>query len=59
MYGHTLGGSVGLGYVEHPEGVDREFIEQGRFELEIAGKRFAASASLRPMYDPKGENLKC
>ena len=59
MYGHTLGGSVGLGYVEHPEGVDHEFMESGNFELEVAGKRFAAAASLRPMYDPTGEKIKC
>ena len=59
MYGHTLGGSVGLGYVEHPGGVDQEFIATGNFELEVAGKRFAAAASLRPMYDPTGEKIKC
>jgi 4-methylaminobutanoate oxidase (formaldehyde-forming) len=59
MYGHTLGGSVGLGYVEHSEGVDHEFIESGSFELEVAGKRFAAAASFRPMYDPTGEKIKC
>jgi 4-methylaminobutanoate oxidase (formaldehyde-forming) len=59
MYGHTLGGSIGLGYVEHPEGVDREFITSGRFELEVAGKRFSATASLRPMYDPAGVKIKC
>ena len=58
MYGHTLGGSVGLGYVEHPGGVDQEFIATGNFELEVAGKRFAAAASLRPMYDPTGEKIK-
>ena len=59
MYGHTLGGSVGLGYVEHSEGVDHEFMASGNFELEVAGKRFAAAASLRPMYDPTGEKIKC
>jgi 4-methylaminobutanoate oxidase (formaldehyde-forming) len=59
MYGHTLGGSVGLGYVEHPEVVDHEFISTGNFEIEVAGKRFAAASSLRPMYDPMGEKIKC
>jgi 4-methylaminobutanoate oxidase (formaldehyde-forming) len=59
MYGHTLGGSVGLGYVEHSEGVDEEFIKTGRFELEVAGKRFSAVASLRPMYDSTGKKIKC
>jgi 4-methylaminobutanoate oxidase (formaldehyde-forming) len=59
MYGHTLGGSVGLGYVEFAEGVDENFIKTGNFELEVAGERFPAVASLRPMYDPAGQKTKC
>jgi 4-methylaminobutanoate oxidase (formaldehyde-forming) len=53
-YGHTLGGSVGLGYVEYEEGVTADFIKSGRFEIEVTGRRYPAKASLRPMYDPKG-----
>ncbi|MEK9785667.1 MAG: FAD-dependent oxidoreductase [Gammaproteobacteria bacterium] len=58
MYGHTLGGCVGLGYVEHAEGVDRQFINEGSWEIEIAGERIAAKASLSPLYDPKSERVK-
>jgi glycine cleavage system aminomethyltransferase T/glycine/D-amino acid oxidase-like deaminating enzyme len=53
-YGYTLGGAVGLGFINHEEGVTVDFIRSGRFELEIAGHRYPAKASLRPMYDPKG-----
>ena len=53
-YGHTLGGAVGLGYVNHDEGVTADFITGGQFEIEIGGQRHPAKASLRPMYDPKG-----
>ncbi|MFN2188409.1 MAG: glycine cleavage T C-terminal barrel domain-containing protein, partial [Candidatus Promineifilaceae bacterium] len=53
-YGHTLGGAVGLGYVNHEEGVTSAFINSGRFEIEIQGVRYPAKASLRPMYDPRG-----
>jgi glycine cleavage system aminomethyltransferase T/glycine/D-amino acid oxidase-like deaminating enzyme len=52
-YGHTLGGSVGLGQVENTEGVTADFIKSGGFEIEIASVRYPAKASLRPMYDPK------
>jgi 4-methylaminobutanoate oxidase (formaldehyde-forming) len=52
-YGHTLGRAVGMGYVEHEEGVDRAFIETGAYEIRIAGERFAATATLQPPYDPK------
>ena len=58
MYGHTLGGCVGLGYVERAEGVDRQFINEGSWEIEIAGERIAAKASLSPLYDPKSERVK-
>jgi 4-methylaminobutanoate oxidase (formaldehyde-forming) len=56
-YGHTLGGSVGLGYVENPEGVTAEMIREGSFEIDVAGVRVPAVASLQPLYDP--ENEKC
>jgi len=58
-YGHTLGGAVGLGYVENEEGgASPEWVRSGRYEIMIAGERHAAKASLRPMYDPKGERMR-
>ncbi len=59
MYGHTLGSSVALGYVEHAAGVDADFVADGDFEIEIAGERYAARAALRPLYDPRGERVRC
>lgn len=58
MFGHTLGGSVALGYVHNPEGVTTQYVETGDFEIGVAGERFAAKASLRPMYDPKSERMR-
>ena len=52
-YGHTLGGAVGLGFVESGEPVTKSYVADGRWELEIAGERFGATASLRPLYDPQ------
>ncbi len=57
-YGFTLGGSVGLGTVENEGGVPKEFIESGKFEIDVAGERYPAKASIRPMYDPKGERVR-
>ncbi len=53
MYGHTLGAAVALGYVAIPEGCGDSYIHAGRYEIEIAGARVAARASLAPLYDPK------
>lgn len=47
MYGHTLGAAVALGYVHNPAGVTPSYVRAGRYEIEIAGKRYRAQASLR------------
>ena len=57
-YGHTLGGSVGLGYVHCPEGVTKDFIESGQWHIEVACERIPARASLRAMYDPSGARMR-
>jgi 4-methylaminobutanoate oxidase (formaldehyde-forming) len=56
-YGHHLGGAVGLGYVPC-EGESAADILGSRYEIEIAGERFPAEASLKPMYDPKAERVR-
>jgi 4-methylaminobutanoate oxidase (formaldehyde-forming) len=53
MYGHTLGGAVGLGYVERAEGCNDEFVLSGHYEIQLSDRRVAAQASLTPLYDPK------
>lgn len=53
-YGHTLGGAMGMGYVEHADGVTADLVNSGGFEIQVAGERIPAKTSLRPMYDPKG-----
>jgi 4-methylaminobutanoate oxidase (formaldehyde-forming) len=57
-YGHTLGGSVALGHVCHNDGVSVEYVMNGNYEIDIAGVRYPARASLRPMYDPNGLRVK-
>lgn len=56
-YGHTFGGAMGFGYVKHPEGVTTALLDSGGFEIQVAGERYPALASLRPMYDPKSERV--
>ncbi|MBO6521746.1 MAG: FAD-dependent oxidoreductase [Rhodospirillales bacterium] len=58
MYGHTLGGAIGLGYVKNTAGVDAAFIDAGTFEIEVCGEKFAAKASLTPLFDPKNEKIR-
>ena len=51
-YGHTLGGAVGLVMVEAGEPIDAAYVSSGVWEVDIAGRRYPAEASLKPFYDP-------
>jgi 4-methylaminobutanoate oxidase (formaldehyde-forming) len=58
-YGHAVGAAVGMGYVRNGGGkVDAAFVNAGTYEIEVEGERIPATASLRPLYDPKGEKIK-
>jgi 4-methylaminobutanoate oxidase (formaldehyde-forming) len=62
-YGHTLGGAVGLAMIDTAkagasEPLDQAWIEKGTWEVDIAGKKHPAQASLAPLYDPKSERVK-
>lgn len=57
-YGHTLEGAVGLGFVACEDGVTDEYIQSGNWEIQIAGVKYPAIASLKPLYDPSGKKIK-
>lgn len=57
-YGHTLGRSVALGLIEEAAGVDKDYLQTGHFEVDLAGDRFALIAHLSPAYDPKALRVK-
>jgi 4-methylaminobutanoate oxidase (formaldehyde-forming) len=56
-YGHALGAAIGLGYVPC-EGQSADDVKASAYEIEVAGTRFKAQASLAPMYDPKSERVR-
>ena len=59
-YGHTLGRAVAMGYVEAgtPGAATRDWLLGGRYEIEVATERYAATPTLRPPYDPDGVRIK-
>jgi len=59
-FGHTLGRTVLLGYVERRDGgqADRAWISQGTYHVAIGGERYEASVSLKPPYDPAGMRIR-
>ena len=56
-YGHHLGAAVGLGYVPC-KGEATADVLASSYEIDVAGTRVKAKASLRPVYDPKSERVK-
>ena len=57
-YGHTLGGAVGLAMIEAGVPIDQAYLDGGRWEVDVAGRRYPAIASLRPLYDPTNQRVK-
>ena len=58
MYGHTIGSCLGMGYVSHEDGVTKDFLDSSNFEIEVAGEKHRARASLRAFYDPKSNRVR-
>ena len=57
-YGYTVGKSIGYGYVRHPDGVTRDFVESGSYELEVGTERVACEVQMTPLYDPAMTRVK-
>ncbi|UCH41050.1 MAG: FAD-dependent oxidoreductase [Gammaproteobacteria bacterium] len=58
-WGYTVGANIGFGYVRWADGIDRGFLESGRYELEVAGERVACEWQPGPLYDPVMQKMKC
>ena len=57
-YGFRLEAMVGLATVKREGGVPRAWIDEGGFEVQIAGKMYPIEARLGPFYDPKGNIMR-
>jgi 4-methylaminobutanoate oxidase (formaldehyde-forming) len=57
-YGFTLGGAVGLAMIEADMPIDQSYLEEGDWQVDIAGTLYPAEVSLRPMYDPDMKRIK-
>lgn len=57
-FGHTIGKSIGMGYVRSETPIDRDYVLSGNYELEVATVRVPAEVSVAPLYDPTMEKVK-
>ncbi|PWR00698.1 GcvT family protein [Leucothrix pacifica] len=59
MFGHTLGATLAMGYVENEDGVTADWINAGSYEIEVAQKRYKVTANLGTFYDPENKKIRC
>eukprot|EP00536_Pseudo-nitzschia_multiseries_P001829 jgi/Psemu1/294598/fgenesh1_pm.23_\ len=59
-YGFTVGGGVGLTMLESSDGapINKSWIADASWEVEIADKMYPCEVSLSPFYDPKNRKIK-
>jgi len=57
-YGHTLGGAVGIGFVDLDAPLTAEIVGAAEWQIEVAGERIPATASLKPLFDPGMERVR-
>lgn len=57
-FGHTIGKSIGMGYVRNPDGATADHVLSGHYELEVATARVACDVTLAPLWDPQMERIK-
>ena len=53
MWSYTLGSALAMGYVTNPEGITKDWVDSGSFEIEVAGRRIPAIAGLGSWYKPQ------
>ncbi len=57
-YGHTLGATAALCHLHASEPITKALVESATFEIDLAGRKYPATAHLRPPYDPGNKRPK-
>jgi len=57
-WGYSVGKNIGYGYVRDGQGVDRDFLTAGRYQLEVACERVPCQLQLGALYDPQMTRIK-
>ena len=57
-FGHHLELSIGMGYVRSIDGVDKDFILKGQYQLKVGDRLIDCSAQLTPPFDPDMKKIK-
>jgi glycine cleavage system aminomethyltransferase T/glycine/D-amino acid oxidase-like deaminating enzyme len=58
MWSYVEGRSLAMGYLHSPSGVDKNWLDSGTFQIEVATERIPATASIRSFYDPTNQRVR-
>jgi 4-methylaminobutanoate oxidase (formaldehyde-forming) len=58
MWSYTENRCLAMAYLTCEEGVTKEWLDGGSFEIEVATRRIPATASIRSFYDPGNERVR-
>jgi 4-methylaminobutanoate oxidase (formaldehyde-forming) len=59
-WGETIGSCVGLAYVRAADGsvIDADWVRAGHYDVNVGGRRYPVTVSLRPLYDPTNGRIR-
>jgi glycine cleavage system aminomethyltransferase T len=59
-WGEAIGSCVGLGYVRASDGsvINADWVNAGSYEVNVGGKLYPISVSLKPLYDPTNSRVR-
>ena len=59
-WGEAIGSCVGLAYVRAGDNsvINADWVKSGSYEVNVGGKRYPISVSLRPIYDPSSTKIR-
>ena len=57
-YGYTIGKPIGYGYIRSKDTINKDFVLNGKYELEIATKKIPCNVHLSPLYDKEMNKIK-
>lgn len=59
-WGESVGGCVGLAYVRAADNsvINADWVKSGEYQVNVGGRLYPVSVSLRPIYDPSGTKIR-
>jgi 4-methylaminobutanoate oxidase (formaldehyde-forming) len=58
MWSYVAGSALAMGYVNCADGVTKEWLEAGEWQIEVATTKIDATPSIRSFYDPANQRVR-